>query len=398
MTRNSFFDLRLQKGFLPGVAGCLEHSALLSEALRDARTHQRAICVSWLDLRNAFGSVRHSLIQFALRHYGLPPHFQRLVFDYYERLFAIVDVPGEFQSKPFHFAIGVFQGCTLSPLLFNIVIQLLLDILEKPDLQSSAAGYRFSSLKDCSLLSSAYADDIEIVTSSPKENQALLDRTDDFLKWTETMKARPNKCWSVALKRFEAKEGENGLSGYRRFNPNLQISKEPLQYLDDGDFRYLGRPTNVRGCEKLARSEILSKLKEWLLLVDAQHLPKTCKLWLYQHFIVAKMSWYFTALDLTATFVKTLQSVSTKVSEELVGSSTSCEHLNPVFGGSLDKQVCISQILLPFGNKCRLFAWTSSRTPLIPDAENCTMHTFSGKAPGQRSSHQPLSMLVPPRS
>ena len=40
---------------------------------------------------------------------------------------------------------------------------------------------------------------IEIVTSSPKENQALLDRTDDFLKWTETMKARPNKCWSVAL-------------------------------------------------------------------------------------------------------------------------------------------------------------------------------------------------------
>ena len=68
------------------------------------------------------------------------------------------------------------------------------------------------------------------------------------------------------------------------------------------------------------------------------------------------------------------------------------------FWGSLDKQVCKSQILLPFGNKCRLFAWTSSRTPLIPDAENCTMHTFSGKAPGQRSSHQPLSMLVPPRS
>ena len=67
-----------------------------------------------------------------------------------------------------------FQGCTLSPKLFNIVIQLLLDILEKPDLQFSAAGYRFSGLKDCSLLSSAYADDIELVTSSAKENQALL--------------------------------------------------------------------------------------------------------------------------------------------------------------------------------------------------------------------------------
>ena len=120
-----------------------------------------------------------------------------------------------------------FSGLYASPLLFNIVIQLLLDILEKQGLQSSAAGYHFSSLKDCSLLSSAYAEDIEIVTSSPKENQALLYRTDDFLKSTETMKARPNKCWSVALRRFETKEGENGLSGYRQFDPNLQISKEP---------------------------------------------------------------------------------------------------------------------------------------------------------------------------
>ena len=72
MTKNSFFDLRLQKGFLPGVSGCIEHTSLISEALRNARSHQRSIYVSWLDLRNAFGSVRHSLIQFALRHYGFP--------------------------------------------------------------------------------------------------------------------------------------------------------------------------------------------------------------------------------------------------------------------------------------------------------------------------------------
>ena len=170
MTKNSFFDLRLQKGFLPGVSGCIEHTSLISEALRDARSHQRSICVSWLDLRNAFGSVRHSLIQFALRHYGFPRHFQQLVFRYYESLIAMVEVPDVFQTSPFHFGIGVFQGCTLSPLLFNIVIQLLLDSLEKPAFQPYA--YRFSSVQDCSLLSSAYADDVELVTCLPEENQA----------------------------------------------------------------------------------------------------------------------------------------------------------------------------------------------------------------------------------
>ena len=122
MLKNSFFDQRRQKGFLPGVAGCLEHSALLADAILDARSHQRAICISWLDLRTAFGSVRHSPILFVLRHFGFPEHFIHLIHSYYDHLSAIVDIPGLFTTRSFHFALGVFQGCTLSPILFNIII------------------------------------------------------------------------------------------------------------------------------------------------------------------------------------------------------------------------------------------------------------------------------------
>ena len=133
MLKNSFFDQRLQKGFLPGVADCLEQSALLADAIQDARYHQCAICISWLDLRNAFGSVRQSLILFVLRHFGFPEHFIRLIHSYYnyDPLTVIVDIPGLFTTRSFHFALGVFQGCTLSPILFNIIIQLALDVLEK---------------------------------------------------------------------------------------------------------------------------------------------------------------------------------------------------------------------------------------------------------------------------
>ena len=196
----------------------------------------------------------------------------------------MVEVPDVFQTSPFHFGIGVFQGCTLSPLLFNIVIQLLLDSLEKPAFQPYA--YRFSSVQDCSLLSSAYADDVELVTCLPEENQALLDRTEHFLKWTETMETRPKKCWSLALKRFASRDTNEGESLYRRFNPNLNLSGRSLCYLDDGDFRYLGRPTNAAGCEKTTRNEITATLERLLQQVDALHLPSTCKLWLYQHFVV----------------------------------------------------------------------------------------------------------------
>ena len=86
------------------------------------------------------------------------------------------------------------------------------------------------------------------------------------------------------------------------------IKKTDLLY----DFRYLGRPTNAAGCEKTTRNEITATLERLLQQVDALHLPSTCKLWLYQHFVVTKLCWFFTALDLSQTSVKSLQSKATK--------------------------------------------------------------------------------------
>ena len=116
------------------------------------------------------------------------------------------------------------------------------------------------------------------------------------------MEARPNKCWSVALKICA--------DGHHRFDPQLTISGELLKYLDDGDFRYLGRPTNVHGSELRSRAAIETNLRTWLDCVDNLCLPATAKLWLYQHLIVAKLSWPFTSLDLSLSFAKHLQALA----------------------------------------------------------------------------------------
>ena len=68
--------------------GCLEHSFTMFEALLDAKMEQRQIVVSWLDLRNAYGSVRHNLVQFALNWFHVPLLVQKLVFDYYDKICA----------------------------------------------------------------------------------------------------------------------------------------------------------------------------------------------------------------------------------------------------------------------------------------------------------------------
>ena len=88
MVNNKYIKTSSQKGFLFGVPGCIEHSFALVGALRKVRAEKRAIVMSWIDLANAYGSVKHNLIQFALNWYHVPEHIQGLIFDYYDKLCA----------------------------------------------------------------------------------------------------------------------------------------------------------------------------------------------------------------------------------------------------------------------------------------------------------------------
>ena len=110
------------------MPGCIEHTFALLEALKDAKDSYRQIIIAWLDLANAYGSVRHNLIQFALNWYHIPKPIQAIIFDYYEKLCAMVTA-NNWSTGFFLFDIGLFQGCVLSTILFDCVFQLLLDFL-----------------------------------------------------------------------------------------------------------------------------------------------------------------------------------------------------------------------------------------------------------------------------
>ena len=69
MLKNNFISREIQKGFLAGVPGCIEHTFALFEALRDSKQHYRQLVITWIDLANGYVSVRHNLIQFAPEWY-----------------------------------------------------------------------------------------------------------------------------------------------------------------------------------------------------------------------------------------------------------------------------------------------------------------------------------------
>ncbi len=66
MSSNHYLDTNIQKAFQSRIAGCGEHQLKLVSVIKDANRHQRSLAIAWLDLANAYGSVSHQLIQFAL--------------------------------------------------------------------------------------------------------------------------------------------------------------------------------------------------------------------------------------------------------------------------------------------------------------------------------------------
>jgi len=74
LNENNYLDRKTQKGFWRGTDGVTEHSELLSHMLKDAKKRQRSIIVTLRDLKNAFGSVHHNLMELALRQHPCRRH------------------------------------------------------------------------------------------------------------------------------------------------------------------------------------------------------------------------------------------------------------------------------------------------------------------------------------
>ena len=72
MVENGYIDTTLQKAYLEGINGCIEHIQVLQQIIQDAKTKNKTVHISWYDLADAFVSVSHDLIPICLKYYNIP--------------------------------------------------------------------------------------------------------------------------------------------------------------------------------------------------------------------------------------------------------------------------------------------------------------------------------------
>ena len=84
INNNKFINKSIQKGFMEKVPGCSEHISMVWAALKEAKSKNFSLALIWLDIANAYGSIPHKLITFALFRYGVSPKWIHLIETYYD--------------------------------------------------------------------------------------------------------------------------------------------------------------------------------------------------------------------------------------------------------------------------------------------------------------------------
>ena len=273
ITDSGLIKTTIQKGFLMGISGAIEHDLVLDEVLSDAKSSKRQLHMLLVDLKNAFGSVPHTKIQWALRRFGVPTWVQQYVNNFYGSVHTKLHCK-VWTTDYVQVTRGVLQGDTLSPLLFLLVMQVALDGLEStcPNYgYTTAAGEQRHFLK-------CFADDLTIITKSPKQLQLAVDKLQQIVEWLG-MEIKPSKCRSFAMTKGH----------YRKIS--VVIGNQTILNVEDAPSKFLGMQLSLTQTFQ-EKAEIAKKSLENIIQpLNAFPLPNRDKVQLYKCFALPKMRW-----------------------------------------------------------------------------------------------------------
>ena len=288
-TATSSFSVS-QKGFL-AYDGCSEHNFLLRSMLTDSRRQKRNLLLTWLDIREAFPSVPHHLMLFLMERLGLSGTTLRVVQDIYTGASMAVRTGKDSYTTNIPQCRGIRQGCPLSPILFNIVLEGLLRYLA-----TSQAGYLIGNAKVNAL---AYADDVCVAAATKEEMQDLLDRCAAFGVWTG-FRFNTRKCGSLCMVNQTPRIYVDDL-----FQPRL--GEEVIPAMKWGDrYRYLGCPTGAFRTKEQDLNTIRATLVKDTITIFKSPLAEWQKLDVFRRFLFPRLTFVLQVIFPGSTWCRKL--------------------------------------------------------------------------------------------
>ena len=156
---------------------------------------------------------------------------------------------------------------------------------------------------DVQVLNILFADDDTNITRSAQDNQMILNRCDEFYKWSRTLQVQAPKCRSLAYKEFNKSDKSDPFKPYHpltysSYDPKLSISGKQIPFMGSEPVKYLGRMIQEDLKHSVAQEKIREILQNCLEMLDKAPVSVSIKLWVYHHFVTAKLNWQLMIHDL----------------------------------------------------------------------------------------------------
>ena len=151
-----------QVGFIPGMQGFFDICTSISVIHHINKLKNKNHMIISTDEEKAFDKIQHPFMIKALQKVGIEGIYLNIIKAIYDKPTANIILNGE-KLKAFHLRSGTRQGCPLSPLLFNTVLEVLATaIREEKEIKGIQIGKEEVKL-------SLSADDMILYIENPKD-------------------------------------------------------------------------------------------------------------------------------------------------------------------------------------------------------------------------------------
>lgn len=182
-----------QKGCKKKSRGTKDQLLIDKMVLRNSRRRKTNLSMAWIDYKKAYDMVPHSWVIETLKLGGVAENVRRLVENSMQSWATNLTSAGEHLGKV-NIRRGIFQGDSLSPLLFIIAMIPLSKILRK-----NAAGYKLDNQHE-KINHLLFMDDLKLYGKNEKEINSLIQTVRIFSEDIK-MEFGIDKCATVNLKR-----------------------------------------------------------------------------------------------------------------------------------------------------------------------------------------------------
>src|SRR6266550_4391650 len=218
-----------QRGCKKGARGCQDQLLLNRYILEDANKNSKNLSMAWIDYQKAFDSIPHEWLLKIMHTYKVPVKLIAVIKKMMKNWKLQMTAYGDqkiVKTDPIEVKCGIFQGDSLSPLLFCLGLNPLSEVLQE-DKQN---GYQAKGGQFINHL--LYMDDIKIYAKNEKNLDQLLRKVEVITK-DVGMQFGLDKCKTIHLRRGKPQRTQG--KGHILLSGEIMEELKPNQ-----EYKYLG--------------------------------------------------------------------------------------------------------------------------------------------------------------